>query len=175
MGALLNVHEIQGGDNRAITKGLKGNNDWTEVSVDFNSEGRSKISINALFGGWGQSTGTAWYDDIKLQELIPVVTQGDSAKLEAGNAERGKTIFYTHQVAACNRCHQVGGEGGVIGPELDGIASRKAEDYLRQSLIEPNAAIAENYPAPVSPMPPMNLLLDEQQIEDVLAYLTTLD
>ena len=57
---------------------------------------------------------------------------------------------------------------------LDGIAARKGEDYLRKSLVEPNADIAENYPAPVSPMPPMNLLLGEQEIEDVLAYIATL-
>lgn len=174
MGALLNVHEIQGEDNPARTKGLKGNNDWTAVSIDFHSENRSDISINALFGGWGSSTGTAWYDDVQLRELVPVIAQAETAKVQPGDVERGKTLFYTHQVAACNRCHQVGGEGGVIGPALDGIASRKGEDYLRQSLIEPNATIAENYPAPVSPMPPMNLLLDEQEIEDVLAYMNTL-
>ena len=174
MGALLNVHEIQGGDNRAATKGLKGNNNWTDVSVDFNTEGRRQISVNALFGGWGRSTGTAWYDDIRLQELIPVVGKKATVEPEPGDAGRGKTIFHTHQVAACDRCHQIGGEGGVIGPALDGIASRKSEDYLRQSLVEPNAAIAENYPGKVSPMPPVNLLLDDQQLEDVLAYLKTL-
>ena len=174
MGALLNVHEIQGGDNPARTKGVRGNNDWTEVSIDFHSENRSSISINTLFGGWGRSTGTAWYDDIQLRELVPVVVKTDVPRLELGNVERGKTLFHTHQVAACNRCHQLGGEGGVIGPALDGIASRKDVDYLRQSLIEPNATIAENYPAPVSPMPPMNLLLDDQELEDVLAYLATL-
>mgnify|MGYP002065715971 CR=1 FL=1 len=82
----------------------------------------------------------------------------------------------THEIGQRNnhRWHRVGGEGGDIGPALDGIAARKAEDYLRQSLVEPNATIAENYPAPVSPMPPMNLLLGEQEIEDVLAYLMTL-
>lgn len=143
-------------------------------SVDFLSENRERISINTLFGGWGRSTGTAWYDDIQLRELVPVVIKRETAALEPGNTERGKTIFHTHQVAACNRCHQVGGEGGVIGPALDGIAGRKDEAYLRQSLIEPNATIAENYPAPVSPMPPMNLLLDEQELEDVLSYLSTL-
>lgn len=172
-GALLNVHEIQG-QQSARTKGLRGDNDWTPVTIDFNTEGRSEISINALFGGWGRSTGTAWYDDIQLQELLPVIEETEATELEPGDAERGQKLFLTHQVAACNRCHQVGGEGGAIGPALDGIAARKGEDYLRQSLIEPNAAIAENYPAPVSSMPPMNLLLGEQEIEDVLAYLMTL-
>mgnify|MGYP000158921422 CR=1 FL=1 len=74
----------------------------------------------------------------------------------------------------CGGGGRVGGEGGNIGPALDGIAARKGEDYLRKSLVEPNADIAENYPAPVSPMPPMNLLLGEQEIEDVLAYIATL-
>lgn len=47
-------------------------------------------------------------------------------------------------------------------------------DYLRQSLVEPNATIAEEYKGPVSPMPPVNLLLGEQELEDVLKYLATL-
>ena len=172
-GALLNVHELQGEENVA-TKALKGNNEWTAVSRDFNSRERNQISINALFGGWGRSTGTAWYDDIQLRELVPVSQEPETAKLEEGEAERGKSIFYTHQVAACSRCHQVSGQGGVIGPALDNIAARKAKDYLRQSLTEPNASIAEGYPAAVSPMPPLGLLLGDQEIEDVLAYLMTL-
>ena len=103
-----------------------------------------------------------------------MIDEAATAKLEAGSAERGRNIFFTHQVAACNRCHQLGGEGGVIGPALDGIAGRKTAEYLRQSLLEPNAAIAEEYKGPVSPMPPINLLLGEQDLEDVMAYLLTL-
>jgi mono/diheme cytochrome c family protein len=115
-----------------------------------------------------------WYDDIELNELIPIVNKSGVAKVEEGNVERGKTIFFTHQVAACNRCHQLGGQGGVIGPALDGIAARKDGDYIRKSLLEPNAALAEGYNGPVSPMPPINLLLGEQELADVLAYLATL-
>ncbi|MEZ5324686.1 MAG: ThuA domain-containing protein [Verrucomicrobiales bacterium] len=174
MGALLNVHELQGGAERVATKPLRGNNDWTEVSKDFRTEGQSRISINCLLGGWGTSTGTAWYDDIELNELVPIVDKSAVAKVEEGNIERGKTIFFTHQVAACNRCHQLGGEGGVIGPALDGIATRKSAEYISQSLLEPNAALAEGYQGPVSPMPPMNLLLGEQELADILAYLGTL-
>ena len=40
--------------------------------------------------------------------------------------------------------------------------------------MEPGAAIAEGYPGEVSPMPPMNLLLTDQEIADVLEYLKEL-
>jgi mono/diheme cytochrome c family protein len=172
-GALFNIHQLQNAETGA-TKPLKGQNDWTPVSLDFNSAGLSSITINALFGGWGMSTGQAWYRNVTLQELIPVATEATPAVATKPDAVRGENIFLKHQTAACNRCHQVGGEGGVIGPALDGIGSRKEKDYLLESLLEPGATIAEGYPGEVSPMPPMNLLLTDQEIQDVLAYLQTL-
>ncbi|MEM7014214.1 MAG: c-type cytochrome [Verrucomicrobiota bacterium] len=83
-------------------------------------------------------------------------------------------MFNEHQVAACIRCHQLNGEGGPIGPPLDGIASRKDEDYLHQSMNDPGAVIAEGFQAEVSPMPPMNVILNEQEFADVMAYLLSL-
>ncbi|YCM45457.1 PVC-type heme-binding CxxCH protein [Verrucomicrobiaceae bacterium 227] len=173
MGALLNVHELQG-TNRVLTKALKGKNDWTEVSIDFNTAGHRELTFNALFGGWGQSTGQAWYSNVELHELTPVPVESSAGEKQQPDAVRGKNIFLTHQTAACNRCHQVEGQGGVIGPALDGIGARKGADYLLQSLVEPGAAIAEGYPGEVSPMPPMNLLLTDQEIADVLEYLKEL-
>ena len=66
-------------------------------------------------------------------------------------------------------------EGGPVGPALDTIATRKQEDYILESLVDPGATIAEGFPAQVSPMPPMNLLLKKQEIEDLMAYLMTLE
>lgn len=172
-GALFNIHQLQDPRNGA-TKALQGRNDWTKVSLDFQTSGLSEITINALFGGWGTSTGRAWYRNITLHELIPVPVETATAEKQEPDAVRGKNIFLTHQTAACNRCHQVEGQGGVIGPALDGIGARKGADYLLQSLVEPGATIAEGYPGEFSPMPPMNLLLTDQEIVDVLEYLKTL-
>ncbi|MEN8847126.1 MAG: PVC-type heme-binding CxxCH protein [Akkermansiaceae bacterium] len=172
IGALLNVHELQ--NPRVATKALKGNNEWTKLSIDFDSQDRKFISINALFGGWGSSTGTAEWDNIRLSELVPSTEETEATKLQPADAVRGKALFHTHQVAACSRCHIIGGEGGIVGPALDGIATRKGPDYIRTSLLDPNADIAEGYPLPQSPMPPMGLILKPQEIEDILAYLATL-
>jgi len=64
-GALLNVHNVQS----ARTQAIKGTADWQQVSVVFNSGVNNDILVNCLFGGWGRSTGKAWYDDITLVEL----------------------------------------------------------------------------------------------------------
>jgi len=169
-GAMLNVH---GHQYRTKTTALQRTNDWTEVEVFFNSGDRTKVDINCLYGGWGTSTGTAFFDDVALQELLPAGGTADDA-IADGDIKRGKQIFDTHPVAACIRCHVVDGKGGPVGPPLDGIASRKQRDYLEQSLVDPQAVIAEGFQAEVSPMPPMKVLLTPQEFADVMAYLLTL-
>ncbi len=64
-GALLNVHTLDASITRAVT----GTSDWTYVESVFRSGTRDSITVHCLFGGWGQSTGTATYDDIRLEEV----------------------------------------------------------------------------------------------------------
>ena len=69
----------------------------------------------------------------------------------------------------------LGGKGSAVGPPLDGLATRKDAAYITESLMEPNAKLSEAYTAtPVSPMPPMGLILKPQELEDVKAFLMTL-
>ncbi len=173
-GAQMNAHEVQQQPRGSRTNAYdRGTQQWSKVETIFNSLDRTEITINCLFGGWGKSTGTAWWDDVSLHEVEYEMIV-DEPELTEGDPDRGKTIFNTHPIAACNRCHVIDGEGGPVGPALDGIASRKSEDYIRESLTDPQAAMAEGFPAEVSPMPPMGVLLNEQEMRDVMAYLMTL-
>ncbi|MEM9015629.1 MAG: c-type cytochrome, partial [Verrucomicrobiota bacterium] len=174
-GAQMNAHEVQKQPRGSSTNAHhRRTNEWSHVEATFNSLDRTDLTINCLFGGWGKSTGTAWWDDVALHEVEYQTVIETEPELTEGNLARGKVIFETHAIAACSRCHLVDGKGGPIGPALDGIASRKSEDYIYESLVNPQAAIAEGFAAEVSPMPPMGVLLSEQEMRDIMAYLMSL-
>lgn len=65
--------------------------------------------------------------------------------LEGGDARRGWRLFNQHPVLACTRCHKANGEGGDAGPNLSDIAERQTPEYILQSIINPNAAIAPGF------------------------------
>ena len=65
--------------------------------------------------------------------------------LAGGNAAEGKKIFFERAEASCLRCHKIHGEGGEVGPVLDGIASRKPREYFLESIILPNKQIAPEF------------------------------
>jgi len=51
----------------------------------------------------------------------------------AASATRGRDVF----VQNCGACHQVGGEGGLVAPQLDGVGGRGLE-RLVEDIVDPN-------------------------------------
>ncbi|MHA3770208.1 PVC-type heme-binding CxxCH protein [Verrucomicrobiota bacterium sgz303538] len=153
---------------RVETERFLRNVDWTFVETTYSTGNNPRASISISHSGQGES----YFDDVKLCELVP---EAESEPVTAGVAKRGEDIFWKHPVAACVNCHALGGKGSTVGPALDGIASRKDAAYLVESLTEPNAKLADGYTAtPISPMPPMRLILKPQEFEDVMAFLKSL-
>ncbi len=64
VGALLNIQNMQS----VRTDAVLGSRDWTRVSTVFRAEA-ARLEINCLYGGWGVSTGQAWYDDVALEPV----------------------------------------------------------------------------------------------------------
>jgi putative heme-binding domain-containing protein len=99
---------------------------------------------------WGRLLGNARIE--RTAELPPLQTEADAAALAAkfdtfrklansdGDAARGREIFGT----VCGVCHSVGGQGGRIGPVLDGAAANGVEALLR-NVLTPNAAMEAGY------------------------------
>jgi quinoprotein glucose dehydrogenase len=65
--------------------------------------------------------------------------------LLGGNKEAGEKLFKEHAVAACMRCHKIAGSGGDAGPDLSGLARTKDRRYILESIVAPNAQIAEGF------------------------------
>lgn len=65
--------------------------------------------------------------------------------LSGGNVEEGRRIFLERAEVSCVRCHKANGEGGEVGPELTGLIRQRDRAYLLQSIVQPNAAIAEGF------------------------------
>jgi cytochrome c oxidase cbb3-type subunit III len=60
-----------------------------------------------------------------------------------GDAERGRALYESK--GGCAACHIIQGTGSSLGPELSEIGSRRNAAYLRESLVNPGAAVPEGF------------------------------
>ncbi len=68
-----------------------------------------------------------------LVSYVRTLGRGGPVKV-AGNADKGRAVY---QRLDCATCHVIGGQGGVLGPELTKVGQRRAPNYLRQALLDP--------------------------------------
>jgi len=80
-------------------------------------------------------------DEIRDLTVFVRSLQRDSV-LPAANGQRGQQ---TYRRAGCAKCHTIGLEGGVLGPDLSNIGARRDPDYLRRALLDPEADIPESF------------------------------
>lgn len=80
-----------------------------------------------------------------LKESVGAATQDLNPLLAGGNTIEGKRTFEERSDLACTRCHAVKGNGGTVGPALDGIGGKQTREYLLDSIVEPNKQIAKGY------------------------------
>lgn len=65
--------------------------------------------------------------------------------LEGGQGNEGKDVVWNNTAAACLRCHIVTDKGGNVGPELNGIGKRYDRRTILESIVNPNAKIADGF------------------------------
>ncbi len=78
-GAMINVN----GSADWRTRPLSGTNDWTEVAVEFDAGAVDALEITCLLGGWGQSKGKAWFDDVALTQLSKEALGAPAVRVDA--------------------------------------------------------------------------------------------
>ena len=96
----------------------------------------------ALFGKWisGLKPDRPFVRAWKMEELAPLLDRVDGGR----SAERGRTLF---RETGCIQCHRLGGDGGTVGPELDGLAGRLGRREILESIVEPSKVVADAYAA----------------------------
>jgi PQQ-dependent dehydrogenase (methanol/ethanol family) len=63
--------------------------------------------------------------------------------MAAGDVQAGSALFFGQ--AGCANCHTIRGRGGFPGPDLSNIGRVRSFRQLRESLLDPDAQIAEGY------------------------------
>ena len=118
-------------------------------------------------------------------QAAPAASGGDAA---AGQKLFQQTTLGKDKVPGCVTCHSVEPDKKLVGPSLAGIATdaantvkeadykgqaKTAQDWLRESITNPNADVPEGFQPNVMPQ---NLKdeLSSQEITNLIAYLMTL-
>jgi len=91
------------------------------------------------------------------------------------DAEAGKQLF---QEKTCAACHSIG-KGDLVGPDLQGVTTRRPREWLEQWIAAPDAVLAKKDAYAIGllhqfhdvPMP--NLGLSKSDVNAILAYLET--
>ena len=76
-------------------------------------------------------------------QTLEAVAQRDDPRLQGGNWASGQALFSSEK-ALCSRCHQVRGQGGLIGPDLSNLVHRDYDSVLRDIRL-PSAALNPDY------------------------------
>ncbi len=77
-----------------------------------------------------------------VAEALPLVENG----LTGRNLEQGKSIF---AATLCSSCHSMGGEGGIVGPDLTQLGTRFTPKDILEATIHPDSVISDQYAATV--------------------------
>lgn len=83
-----------------------------------------------------------FFDGRQLWQIVAYVrtlSQSPKSSASGGDPVRGKDLF--HNKGGCGQCHKVGDTGGRLAPNLSDIGARRSAEFLRTSLLRPNATV----------------------------------
>jgi cytochrome c len=101
-----------------------------------------------------------------------------------GDPIAGERLFYDRSIGTggrCSLCHSLEKDLVLVGPSLAGIGLRaetrisgmSGEEYLRESILAPDAYIVEGFPVGQM-LPDLDEKLNPDQIDDLVAFLLSL-
>jgi len=134
------------------------------------------------------STGSVGLSDAELKAVVAylqdkagvdvtVEIPTDTGEAEEGGEPEARVIAKTPEEAienyGCGMCHIIAGQEGDMGPNLSRIGALKDKDYLRRSMLDPNADIAEGFEADMMP-PDFGEQMTATELEMLVDYMSGL-
>lgn len=109
-----------------------------------------------------------WVDAIDTNDWppkpLPVAKAAGPTPKETNLALMGKEIYNQNR---CDLCHQIGGKGGMIGPDLSQVGNKRDPQWLLKQIKDPKS-INSNTQMPSYPQ------LSENEVQSLVRFLTGL-
>jgi cytochrome c oxidase subunit 2 len=123
--------------------------------------------------GLGHAVMRSRADVLPAQQFLSWA-KGQQKKLGGPGGASGKAVFTNN---GCNSCHtfKAAGATAKIGPDLDNLkqeaqrAGQPLQQFIRQSIVDPNAYVEKGYPKNV--MPTTFSSLPKDQLDSLIAFL----
>ena len=147
----------------------------TNLTVTPNKLGTFPIICTELCG-LGHAVMRSTVIVMKQADFDKWAKTGAKAAGGGGGAAAGKTVFNANGCAACHALKSAGATGKV-GPDLDKLATyaqqagKPLEQFIRESIVKPDAYIQPGYPPNV--MPGTFGSLPKAQLDSLVQYLVT--
>lgn len=119
---------------------------------------------------------------VLLMALIAGCSGAPKGSPEAGEALFNEMLIDTNP--GCATCHSLEPDVVLVGPSMAAFAHEAekegeelgmtAEEFVRESILDPNAIVPEGYPENTMPSN-WGEILTEEQVDDLVAYLMSLE
>jgi cytochrome c oxidase cbb3-type subunit 3 len=82
-------------------------------------------------------------DDLdNLIQFLHSLSGSHAATKVPGDTVAGQLVYSRN---GCSNCHRIGKAGSIYGPELTRIGAGRSLDYIRESIVDPSADIADGF------------------------------
>ena len=146
------IHESMVEPSKFVVAGFgkKGTNDKVSPMPTVNKApiSLSDVEMNAITAFLQDKAGFAPTVPLPSAGETPVAKDDSGEEEDAGPAETGKAAI---EKFGCSTCHDLEGSEAEVGPKLNGIGKRMDDAKIRESILNPNATIAEGFEADMMP------------------------
>jgi mono/diheme cytochrome c family protein len=138
----------------------------------------ASLGLTLLIAACSASAATPTRPPIQAANVIATATVKAGGTPGGAPAPGGSPGAQLFAAQGCSGCHMINGQGGAVGPNLSRIGTEaatlkpgmSAEDYIKESIQNPNAFVVQGYQAGVMPGT-YGQTLSQDQLNQLVQYL----